>query len=257
MIDLVFSYIKYLYKSKNEHGVHSPFLFNFVTKCLYDRGPKPDYKLLKSYRERLLNNEQTIVVTDFGAGSRVFNSNVRAINKIAQTAGITHKRAQLLYRVIHYFKPQNILEIGTSLGLATVALSKGNTNANITTVEGCPATAAVAFEQFQHFNLTNINTQVREFEAYFDQLEDSKFDLIYFDGNHQKDATLRYFNSLLKTVTNDSIWIFDDIHWSASMESAWEEIKKHPQVTVTMDTYQWGFVFFRKEQNKEHFTIRV
>ncbi|HEU0137328.1 MAG TPA: class I SAM-dependent methyltransferase, partial [Flavobacterium sp.] len=77
------------------------------------------------------------------------------------------------------------------------------------------------------------------------------------DGNHQKVATLRYFDLLLPTVTNDSVWIFDDIHWSRDMEDAWEEIKAHPKVTVTIDTFQWGIVFFRKEQRKEDFFVRV
>jgi hypothetical protein len=41
------------------------------------------------------------------------------------------------------------------------------------------------------------------------------------------------------------------------MTEAWETIKKHPQVTVTIDTFYWGIVFFRKAQAKEHFTIRT
>ena len=56
---------------------------------------------------------------------------------------------------------------------------------------------------------------------------------------------------------NDSVWIFDDIHWSVAIEEAWEIIKQHPKVKVTIDTFQWGLVFFRSEQAKEHFTIRV
>ena len=81
------------------------------------------------------------------------------------------------------------------------------------------------------------------------------FDLVYFDGNHSKKATLDYFEALLPTISNDSVWIFDDIHWSADMEEAWEIIKKHPKVSVTIDTFQWGIVFFRAEQEKEHFII--
>ena len=82
-------------------------------------------------------------------------------------------------------------------------------------------------------------------------------DLIFFDGNHQKEATLNYFNQLLPLAHNDSVFIFDDIHWSKGMEEAWEKIKKHPEVRVTIDSFYWGIVFFRKEQEKEHFTIRL
>ncbi len=259
MLFLLKSYLKFLWKSKNEHGVHSPFVFLLLTKSFYDTKSKPEYSILKKYRNSLLENKKTIDVTDFGAGSRVFTSNRREIYKIAQTAGITPKRAKLLFRITNYFQPEPILEIGTSLGLATSALALGNPKAKITTVEGCPETAKVAQQQFEKFDIKNINSSVSEFEKYLknNNLQPTTYNLIYFDGNHQKEATLKYFELLLPTITNESVWIFDDIHWSADMEEAWEIIKNHPKVTVTIDTFQWGFVFFRLEQEKEHFTIRV
>nr|WP_294933790.1 class I SAM-dependent methyltransferase [uncultured Flavobacterium sp.] len=257
MLHIIKAYLKFLWHSKNQHGVHSPFVFSLVTKCFYDKKPKPDYKLLKSYRNDLLRNKRRIEVTDFGAGSRVFKSNTRQIAKIAQTAGITPKRAELLCRIVHYFQPASILEIGTSLGLATSALSLGNSKAKITTLEGCPETSAIAKIQLDKFNLNNIEAVVTEFESYLKNFRLSTFDLIYFDGNHSKKATLEYFELLLPTITNDTLWIFDDIHWSADMEAAWETIKNHPKVTVTIDTFQWGLVFFRYEQEKEHFIIRT
>jgi len=256
MQHLIKSYLKFLWKSTNAHGVHSPFVFDLVRKCFYDRTDYPNYKILKDYRNSLLQNKNTIEVTDFGAGSRVFKSNTRAINKIAKNAGISRNDAKLLYKIGNYFQPKNVLEIGTSLGLATSALV--NTNRNTVTLEGCPETSKVAQSQFQKFNF-NVNYVVAKFEDYLQNLnlEPKNFDLIYFDGNHSKEATLSYFELLLPTISNETVWIFDDIHWSSGMEEAWEIIKKHPKVTVTIDTFQWGFVFFRKEQEKEHFIIRT
>ncbi len=266
MNHLIKSYIKFLFHSKNEHGVHSPFVFDLVTKCFYDNTKYPEYETLKSYRKSLLENKNTIEVTDFGVGSRVFKSNTREISKIAQTAGITPKNAELLFRIVYYFQPKSILEIGTSLGLATSALSLGNKNSNIITLEGCPNTMATAKKMFQvsSFKFPNNNVEFvnTEFNLYFENfkpetlnLKPQIFDLVYFDGNHSKKATLDYFEALLPTISNDSVWIFDDIHWSADMEEAWEIIKNHPKVSVTIDTFQWGIVFYRAEQEKEHFII--
>jgi predicted O-methyltransferase YrrM len=263
MLFQIKSYLKFLWKSKNEHGVHSPFVFNLLTKCFYDKKSKPEYSILKNYRKSLLENKNFIEVTDFGAGSKVFKSNRRQISKIAKTAGISPKRAELLFRVTDYFQPKNILEIGTSLGLATSALALGNINAKVITLEGCPETGNQGQLQFQKFNFKNVTPVITEFENYLQDIErrltaeTDNFDLIYFDGNHSKKATLAYFDLLLTTITNDSVWIFDDIHWSHEMEEAWGIIKKHPKVTVTIDTFQWGFVFFRYEQEKEHFVIRA
>ena len=266
MNHLIKSYLKFLFHSKNEHGVHSPFVFDLVTKCFYDATKYPEYQVLESYRKSLLENKNTIDVTDFGAGSRVFKSNTREISKIAQNAGITSKNAELLFRIVRYFQPKSILEIGTSLGLATSALSLGNKNAQIITLEGCPNTIATAKKMFQvsSFKFPNNNVEFvnTEFNLYFENfkpetlnLKPQIFDLVYFDGNHSKKATLDYFEALLPTISNDSVWIFDDIHWSAEMEEAWEIIKNHPKVSVTIDTFQWGIVFFRAEQEKEHFII--
>ena len=257
------SYLNFLWNSKNEHGVHSPFVFNLVTKCFYDKKQYPEYAILKNYRNSLLKNNNTIEVTNFGAGSKVFKSNKRQIAKITKTAGISPKRAKLLFRITHFFQPVTILEIGTSLGLATAALSLGNKTSQITSLEGCPNTINQCQLQLQSrsFGTTfnNIECINTEFSSYLKnfQIPTSNFQLIYFDGNHSKQATLEYFELLLPTVTNETIWIFDDIHWSAEMEEAWETIKNNPKVTVTIDTFQWGIVFFRSEQEKENFVIRT
>ncbi len=259
MLQILKSYLNFLYHSKNEHGVHSPFVFHLVTKCFYDKKQYPEYAILKNYRKSLLQNKNTIEVTDFGAGSRVFKSNKRAVNQIAKTAGIATKRAELLFRITKYFQPENILEIGTSLGLATSALALGNPDAKITTLEGCKNTLNQCQSQLEKFNINNVDCVNTEFSSFLKNPQPTTYNLqlIYFDGNHSKTATLNYFELLLPTITNETVWIFDDIHWSKDMEAAWETIQNHPKVTVTIDTFQWGMVFFRAEQEKEHFVIRV
>jgi len=204
------------------------------------------------------NNNTHIVVNDFGKGSKIFKGPKREVAKIAKVAGISKKRAALLIRVIAYLKPKTILELGTSLGLSTAALSIGSPNASIKTIEGCENTAKKAEELFSEFNLINIKLINNQFEdALPNLLNNTTFDFIYFDGNHQKEATLNYFKQCLVARTNNSVFIFDDINWSKGMQEAWEEIKKNPKVTITIDTYFWGIVFFRTQQAKQHFTIRV
>ena len=253
------SYLKFIWNSKNEHGVHSPFVYDLVSQCFYDKKIYPEYKILKEYRKSLLQNKNFIQVTDFGAGSKIFKNNTRQIAKIAKTAGISKKRAELLFRMVRYFRPENMLEIGTSLGLATISLSLGNPESKIVTLEGCPNTLAISKNQFQLQNLKDIEFINTEFSNYLksENLKSDIYNLIFFDGNHSKKATLEYFELLLSTITNDSVWIFDDIHWSQEMEEAWEVIKKHASVKVTIDTFHWGIVFFRSEQEKEHFVIRT
>ncbi|WP_298898665.1 class I SAM-dependent methyltransferase [uncultured Psychroserpens sp.] len=253
----IIEYIKFLFKSTNQHGVHSPFVYDLITKCFYDKTKYNDYAKLSSYRNALLKNTQSIDITDFGTGSRVFKSNSRAIKAMAKTSGTSEKRSQLLYRLVRYFKPEHTLELGTSLGIATHVMALANSKNKITSVEGCPNTVTFTKQQLDDFNINNVTLENSEFETSLPKLKDNTYDLVFFDGNHNKEATLHYFNELVESAHNDSVFIFDDIHWSKDMVNAWETIKAHPKVTVTIDTFFWGFVHFRKEQVKENFVIRL
>lgn len=248
-------YIQFLIKSTNQHGVHSPFIFDVITKCFYNKTNYTDYQELKAYRNALLKNKETILITDLGSGSKKTNKTERRISELARTAGTPLKRAQLGYRLTQYFKPEHILELGTSLGIATQAMHLGHPKTQITTIEGCSNLSK--FTQGALTNYKNIQFLTGDFSKHLKNGNQQSWDCIFFDGNHTKQATLNYFETLLPAAHNDTIFIFDDIYWSKGMTEAWEIIKQHPKVTATIDTFFWGFVFFRKEQGKEHFTIRV
>ena len=137
------------------------------------------------------------------------------------------------------------------------AMAFAKSDATIVSIEGCYQISNIAKKQLKEFGIENTTLETGEFSKVIPTLKQSNWDLVFFDGHHDKEATLNYFNQLLPTTHNDSVFIFDDIHWSKGMTQAWEIIKKHPQVTVTIDTFFWGFVFFRKEQLKENFVIRI
>ena len=252
------SIFSFLTTSTNQHGVHSPFVYKLVTTCFYKKTNKNKLNHFFEIKKWLFNNNKTITVTDFGKGSRVFNSNLRKVKDIAKVAGISTKKAALLIRLIEYFNPKTLLEIGTSLGLSTSAMAIANKSLKITTLEGCPNTSSVAKKTFKRFNFNSITLVEGNFKNTLNNVSSKQnFDVVYFDGNHQRTPTLEYFNTCLKNINNESIFIFDDINWSKEMQETWEEIKNHPTVTVTINTYFWGIVFFRKEQKKQHFKIRV
>lgn len=251
------SYLKFLINSTNQHGIHSPFVYDLVTKCLYVKTLFSEYAVLKAHRKQIINSTESLVVTDFGQGSKVFKSNRREIVAIAKNAGITPKRQRLLFRMMRYFKSEEALELGTSLGLATAALSLANPSAKIKTVEGCTKTSEVAQKYFDEFQLNNIQIHNKNFDDYLAENSSEKLQLVFIDGNHNKEKTLEYFQILLKQTTNDTVFIFDDIYWSKQMTQAWLEIVNHPEVTVSIDTFHWGLVFFRSEQPKQHFQIRL
>jgi predicted O-methyltransferase YrrM len=257
---LIAAYIKYLFRSGNEHAIHSPFLFelyNHVIACKDDENS--DYKSLEALRKELLRSEREIEILDLGAGSRINKSNRRKLKTIAKNAEKPEKFGKLFYRLIKRFKPYNILELGTSLGLTTLYMAKANPAARLVTFEGCPQTAQIARENFKNQGVSNVEIVVGNID---DTLPDALkrfpdgIDYAYFDANHRYEPTVRYFEECLPYSHNDSVFIFDDIYWSQEMTQAWTHIKSHPKVTLTVDLFWIGLVFFRQEQVKEDFTLR-
>ncbi|WP_178989011.1 O-methyltransferase [Winogradskyella schleiferi] len=250
-------YIKFLLNSTNQHGVHSPFVYNFITKCLYNKTAYKAYTKLLDYKKTLENSKTTLQITDFGEGSKTLDANERSISKMAKTSSSSKKDAQLLFRISKYFNFKNSLELGTSLGMGTYALALANPNATITTLEGCSNTSDFAKSQLEKHGVKNVEFEIGSFSEKIPSIKDDTFDFIFFDGHHNKQATIQYFETLLSKAHNETVFVFDDIYWSKGMTEAWEHIKNHNAVTVTVDSFHLGFVFFRKEQKKEHFKIRL
>ncbi|NGZ89482.1 class I SAM-dependent methyltransferase [Psychroflexus sp. C1] len=251
------SYLPYLLNSQNQHGLHSPFVYKLVTECFYDTSHREAYSVWKNLQKQLFKSHGVIQVKDLGAGSRVFSSAERKISSVAKNAGTTYKRAKFLHRLTYYLKIENALELGTSLGLESVAMGL-NKQIQLTTIEACPATAKVAQTNFKQLKLSNINSKIDTFNAFLKNLnQDTKFDLVFIDGHHDGEATYNYFLQLLKHQHNESVFIIDDIYWSKDMHQAWKKIIQHPEVTVSIDTFFWGMIFFRKEQAKQDFKIRL
>jgi len=247
------SYISFIIKSKNKHGVHSPFVFDLITKCFNKKNPTNFDQLFLKYKKELFKNSSTINVTSNGT-----ISNMRQVSKISKSTGISNKSAKLLIKLMQYYKPTSVIEIETSLGLSTAALSISLPNSSITTIEECRETGNIAQNLFNKYKFKNIKLIIGNFnETLAKQLNKNTFDFVFFNGNHTKKATLDYFKLSLSSIHNNSFFLFSNIYRNFEMKQAWEEIKKNPSVTITIDTYQWGIVFFRKEQQKEHFTIRI
>ncbi|MFN8254746.1 MAG: class I SAM-dependent methyltransferase [Bacteroidales bacterium] len=244
---------------KAGHGIHSPFIFDFLTKVVFISEQKDKYKSIDNYKKDLISGKGWIEITDFGAGSVISRNRLRKVKNIAKYSSTKPKYGKLLARMISYFKPSVILEIGTSVGIGTAYLSKNmHDSCVLYTLEGDPKLFQLASEYFIKSKILNIRPISGNFDETLPELvsQIEKMDFVYFDGNHRKDATIRYFETCLEKQTNESVFIFDDIHWSDEMEQAWDYICCHPKSKVCIDLFQIGIVFFRKELSCEKYLVR-
>jgi predicted O-methyltransferase YrrM len=259
---LAIKYLKYFFSSSNRngHGIHSPFVFDFVVHVLQNKqeGYSPCSQI-ESLRRLLIGSLERIPNEDLGAGSSRFSSATKSISSIAKSALKPPKYARLLYRIVSYYKPNSILELGTSFGLTTQYLALANTNARVITIEGSPAIANIAQQGFKKNDCKNIELIVGDFSTELEKaIQRMKgIKLFYIDGNHRYESTIKYFNEIVFVSGEDDILIFDDIHWSKGMGKAWQEIKKDGRVRCTIDLFFIGLVFLKKSfVEKQDFVIQ-
>jgi predicted O-methyltransferase YrrM len=241
------------------HGIHSPFVFEFVQKVLNDGREYYAYKSIEDLRRQLKQDQTEVEVDDKGAGSSVASSSRRRVSEIARTSLKPRKYAQLLFRMVNFYQPANILELGTSLGITTAYLASANPRARVVTIEGADAIADKAAISLANLGITNVQLVKGDFNHVLPHtLEElGSVDFAFVDGNHRKEPTLQYLEQLLPYCHPYTIIVFDDIYWSAGMEEAWAVIKDHPAITCTVDLFFVGLAFLRPEpREKQHFRVR-
>jgi len=236
------SYIKFRTRSKNRHSVHSPFVFDMCQKVLRVKKQVIDTEEIEVFRKEFLQSDEIISVEDLGAGSK----------------SISPHQCEMMSRLIAYYKPDVILEIGTSLGISTAYMAKSNTNAIVYTMEGSENIILQASSLFKKLRINNIQPILGNFDERLPiLLEDlSDINFAFIDGNHTYENTVNYFNQILTKSNNDTIIVIDDIYWSKPMTKAWKEIKDHERTRTTIDLYYFGIVLLREEMSKEHFMLK-
>jgi predicted O-methyltransferase YrrM len=240
------------------HGIHSPFVFDFVVSVLNDRRSYPAFSAVEGLRRRLLKDQTLLSIEDMGAGSAFAARRWLTVGDIARRASKPPRLGKLLFRIARHYQPATILELGTSLGLSAAYLAAGAPYGRVFTLEGAPAVADAAGR-----NLRSLGLDATVVTGHFDEQlvpllrRLPPIDLAFVDGNHRREPTLRYFDLLMRHSARSAVLIFDDIHWSSEMEAAWAAIKRDPRVYLTIDLFFIGIVFLREEfKVRQDFIIR-
>ena len=248
-------YIRYLFRAKHRKGfgIHSPFVFKLVTDVIEEQTPYYKYSLIEKVRKLYLKTDKEVTVENFGTGK----SGREKIATIVKRSAKSKAYAQILFRLVNFYKSQNILELGTSFGLTTMYLAAPNSKSKVVTIEGCKDIAEYAKLSFKRAGFENIQVEIGNINTCLPKVLScfKKLDFVFFDANHRKEATLNYFNQCLPKSHAKSVFVIDDIYWSKEMTEAWEEIKKRPEVRVTIDLFFYGIVLFDTDLQKEDYTL--
>ncbi len=250
-----FEYIKYLFNSKNRYDIHSPFVYDFVNSCFKLKFDNSFKRQRKSLTSTYLRNQNKILITDAGAGSKKLG-NERIVSRIFKTGSTKGKYADLLFKLVNYYQPSRILEMGTSLGFGTFHLAAGNAKGKVLSIDACTNTQNTARSSLDKFELDNIEFINDTFSHFFKKYHGDKFDFVFVDGHHDGNALKDYMTTLEKFSHENTIFVLDDIRWSKSMKDAWLELIKMEKYHVSIDLFRMGILIKRPHQAKEHFVIK-
>jgi predicted O-methyltransferase YrrM len=258
-MNLIGEYIKYKLSNKGKHDIHSPFVYNFVSKCLKEEIRVQDSNILDKYKKALKTNKSKVLIRDFGAGSKKLGLE-RKISAIYANVSSKGVYANLLYQLNKHYQFERCLEFGISLGVGTLNLALGNEKSEIITVEACENTFNFTKNEFEKMGINNVLFQRNTFYDFIVNLkrgETKKFDLIFIDGHHDGEALLFYLKELEPFSHPETLFILDDIRWSDGMFKAWNKIIKDEKFHLTMDLFRMGIISKRPMQAKEHFVVKL
>lgn len=251
------SFFTYWLDAVDEHSLHSPFFFDLYTNTIKDASDTSLFDSIEQLRIKLLSDDRSVEIVDFGSGSSHVKGSRRRISQIAKTSLSPQKYSLLYQRILDRFNCQNILELGTCLGINTLYLSLRE-GCRVSTFEGSPFLAEIAQESFMASGATNISVipgnidhTLAEFLRTAEQI-----DFAFLDANHRYEPTLTYFNGIIQKIHHNSVVVLDDIHHSSEMERAWADILNHPSVYGTADLYRCGLIFFDPSLNYQHHVLQ-
>lgn len=246
----LYTYIRHSFRSiisSKGYGVHSPFAFELVTDLInnndvayyaFDTIEKHRYQCYKDHSKITLKNGKTF-----------------AISKLCRRSSSPDKDAQILFKLGIKMKSRSIIELGTFMGFGTAYLASISNKGQVISIDHDKTTIALAKKNLDAIGVRNVQLINNSIDSGLPTALNSlkQVDFIFFDGNHTYDATLNYFGMALPHINTNSVFVFHDIHWSKDMYKAWKAIAEHPKVTLSIERYNMGIVFFDSQYQKLHY----
>jgi predicted O-methyltransferase YrrM len=211
-------------------------VYGLITKVIEERCPYYRFSDIELLRRQLLFREETA-----GAAAR---------------ESIRPKQGALLFRLTNHFRSENILQIGASTGLSTLYLTSYRQGVKCVALEKNPECAGAARRLYEKAARTPIDLRVGDYQAILPGIlrEMKTVDFVFFNTCREA-SNASLFYTCAEYAQSDTVFVFDGIKRNCSMRELWKMICAHPGVTVTLDLYSMGIVFFNEKLHKRNYNV--
>ena len=254
----LYKYLLFFRRAQTANDLHQPLVYAFARAVLEDKRVFYAFLQIRAFRRRLLQQDNLLAVNDLGAGSKVNTADRKSVGTLIRYSALSEKEGILLFRMVQFFKPQSVLELGTSLGISALYLKLGSKKTPLTTVEGSPEIARKALQHLNHMSAGEVEVKDTSFDMALKELSEQKkqFDFFYIDGDHRGEAMLTYIENCKKLATRRYVIVLADIYWSDDMERAWNKICHEADVPLSIDLFYFGLlVFDPRIRIKQHYCL--
>lgn len=247
---LIYRFVRY----RRGFGVHSPFVFNLITKVIEEKCLYYSFYDIELVRRQFFFRQELIAYPD-SRQKGLFRQ--CTVGGIVRREGIRPAHGALLFRLANYFKPQHILQVGASVGLSTLYLTSYAKGLKCIVLENVPAFADIARQVFDKAGCTSVELRVGAYKALLPAaLEEMKRpDFIFFNALEDETDAAELFNQCLAHVHNDTVCVCAGIQTTPRMRAFWKTVCGLPEVTVTLDLYSVGIILFNKKLHKRNYIV--
>ena len=235
-------------------GVHSPFVFNLITKVIEEKASYYCLDDIELIRKQMLYREEMITCPKYWRKGKAYS---QTVGQIVKKLAIKSKHGALLFRLTNYFHPKEILQIGASMGLSTLYLSSYASGLRCRVLENEREFAKISRIVYEKGARNPIDLRVGNYQESLSKVleETDKFDFVFFNRPYEQQNNYLLFEMCLSKVHNETVFVFEGIKENGQIRKFWQTVCRCPEVTVTIDLYSMGIVFFNKKLHKRDYIV--
>jgi predicted O-methyltransferase YrrM len=253
-LKMLIRYLDYMFRARGPFRLHSPYVFQFYQKVLKGKTMPHFPAYCRDMRMRLPEGA-SVFLRELSQGL----NRRRGLHSIARKESVSKRDAAILFRLAHFLRAKNVLELGTCLGYSAICLASGAPGAKVWSIDGDRGRLEIARRRALEAGFSGIAFKEGRFRDVLPTVlrEQGPFELVFIDGDHKEEETLYLAEQIRPSLSSNGVMVIHDIHHSAAMRRAWHFLNQNPEYSLSISTFSMGFLFVSSDFQKQYIPIRM